>query len=240
MFGQRFIIKNIKKDEAEKPFWISFGDLMSALMVLFLLVMSVALLAVTKTVSEAENKKNQRETEINQLLEKIESETKNFPGVSFDKEKHIINFGSYANFKDKEYKLEANQIINIRNIVSNVVLKYADDELGRKWFKKIIVAGFTSRTGTYLYNLNLSLNRSQKVLCVLLTNKTDISKVLTNKELEQVSNLFFIGGYSFNDARETEEESRRIELTLEFYGVDEEHSIKKDYFKLDNFGDCKI
>ena len=240
MFGQRIILGNKGKDEAEKPFWISFADLMSALMVLFLLVMSVALLAVTKKVSEAERKVNQRTLEISQLLEKIEKATKDFPGVSLDKERHVINFGTYANFEDKKYNLENSQILNIRNIVSNVVLKYADDELGRKWFKKIIVAGFTSRTGTYLYNLNLSLNRSQKVLCVLLTNKSGVSKVLNDKELEQVRDLFFIGGYSFNDTKETEEESRRIELALEFYGVDEEHTTKKGNVQSSSFGDCKI
>ena len=49
------------KDDGEKPFWISFSDLMSALMVLFLVAMSVALLAVTKKVSEEER----------ELLEKL-------------------------------------------------------------------------------------------------------------------------------------------------------------------------
>ncbi|MDO8206599.1 MAG: flagellar motor protein MotB, partial [Gallionella sp.] len=38
------------KEEGEKPFWISFADLMTALMVMFLLVMSVALLAVTNDI----------------------------------------------------------------------------------------------------------------------------------------------------------------------------------------------
>ena len=52
MLGTRITIGKKLKDEAEKPFWISFADLMTALMVMFLLVMSVALLAVTKTVSE--------------------------------------------------------------------------------------------------------------------------------------------------------------------------------------------
>ena len=75
MFGTRIVIGRRSKDEGEKPFWISFADLMSALMVLFLLVMSVALLAVTKTVSEAERKKVEREQEIEQLLSKIEKAT---------------------------------------------------------------------------------------------------------------------------------------------------------------------
>jgi hypothetical protein len=39
-----------KKDEAEKPFWISFSDLMTGLMVLFLVAMAVAILAVTEQI----------------------------------------------------------------------------------------------------------------------------------------------------------------------------------------------
>jgi hypothetical protein len=54
MFGTRVVVGRRARDEAEKPFWISFADLMSALMVLFLLAMSVALLAVTKNVTDAE------------------------------------------------------------------------------------------------------------------------------------------------------------------------------------------
>ena len=36
MFGTPIIVKRGSKDEAEKPFWISYADLMTALMVLFL------------------------------------------------------------------------------------------------------------------------------------------------------------------------------------------------------------
>jgi len=40
------------REDAEKPFWISFADLMTALMVLFLVAMAVALLVVTNGVSQ--------------------------------------------------------------------------------------------------------------------------------------------------------------------------------------------
>ena len=52
MFGTRYVVARRAREEAEKPFWISFADLMAALTVLFLLAMSVALLAVTKNVTE--------------------------------------------------------------------------------------------------------------------------------------------------------------------------------------------
>jgi Membrane MotB of proton-channel complex MotA/MotB len=50
-------VKRKSKEEGEKPFWISFSDLMTALMVMFLVVMAVALLAVTSPASAFEEKK---------------------------------------------------------------------------------------------------------------------------------------------------------------------------------------
>src|SRR4029077_2235651 len=54
MFSPRISLRRKNKDEAEKPFWISFSDLMTALMVLFLVAMVVALVAVTQGVSPIE------------------------------------------------------------------------------------------------------------------------------------------------------------------------------------------
>ncbi|WP_407507887.1 flagellar motor protein MotB, partial [Pseudomonas aeruginosa] len=36
------------RDEGEKPFWISFADLMTAMMILFLVVMVASLSSVTQ------------------------------------------------------------------------------------------------------------------------------------------------------------------------------------------------
>ena len=36
MLGRQLVLKRGSREEAEKPFWISFADLMTALMVLFL------------------------------------------------------------------------------------------------------------------------------------------------------------------------------------------------------------
>src|SRR6185369_13403844 len=98
MTGQRTVTRR-SKDEAEKPFWISFADLMSALMVLFLIVMSVALLAVTKTVDEAEQRAKARDTEINLLLDQVAKAAEQFDGVTVDKSRNVIDFGDRARFE---------------------------------------------------------------------------------------------------------------------------------------------
>jgi hypothetical protein len=41
MLGMMHRHRRPVRDEAEKPFWISFSDMMTALMVLFLVVMTV-------------------------------------------------------------------------------------------------------------------------------------------------------------------------------------------------------
>ena len=41
--------------------------------------------------------------------------------------------------------------------------------------------------------------------------------LLNEEEKQQVRNLFLVGGYSLNNKRKTLEESRRVELRLEWY-----------------------
>ncbi len=163
MLGARIVIKRGSKGEAEKPFWISYADLMTALMVLFLVVMSVALLAVTKTVSEVtktvseiERQKAERERDITKLLEEVAKAADRYPGVKVDKERNIIDFGDKARFDKAKSLLNVDQARLLRAFAPEV-LAIARDELGQKWLKRVVVEGFASPEGDYLYNLNLSL-----------------------------------------------------------------------------------
>lgn len=52
MFSQIFK-KRSNKSEGESPFWISFSDLMTALMTLFLVVMAVTLISIQKSIPES-------------------------------------------------------------------------------------------------------------------------------------------------------------------------------------------
>ncbi len=71
----RPILKRASKVEGESPFWISFSDLMSALMVLFLVVMAVTLIAVTKNVTAEEEAKIRREKDIKGVMALINRES---------------------------------------------------------------------------------------------------------------------------------------------------------------------
>ncbi|MFA6014188.1 MAG: flagellar motor protein MotB [Gallionellaceae bacterium] len=238
MINKYLILGRRNKDEGEKPFWISFADLMSALMVMFLLVMSVALLAVTNDISEADRNKAKREQEIEQLLLKIEKAAENHPGIVVDKNRGVIDFGERARFETGSSLLSVDQAQYLSQFTAEI-LGIAQEDIGKRWLKRIVAEGFADQRGDYLLNLNLSLQRSQRVLCVLLSPAHHQAIKLSPAEQEQVRDLFLVGGYSFNSAKKTLEESRRIELRLEFFGLDELHPALNEIPR-GNFGSCRI
>src|SRR3954465_1350036 len=98
MVGAKMIVKRGCFEEAEKPFWISFADLMTALMVLFLVVMGVALLAVTKSVTDQERKEAQHQKDIDAILDRFDKAAKRYDGIKVDRMRSVIDFGDRARF----------------------------------------------------------------------------------------------------------------------------------------------
>jgi len=98
MLGIKSPQRRPPRDDAEKPFWISFSDLMTALMVLFLVAMAVALMAVTQGLREIEQEKKERDETIRTCISDIDLITKKreFEGVQV--RGHVIEFGSLAEF----------------------------------------------------------------------------------------------------------------------------------------------
>jgi len=135
MIGTRIVLKRGGRDEPEKPFWISFSDLMTALMVLFIVAMSVALLAVTKTVTEAERARDEREKDLKWLFNEVEKAAQQFPGVSVDRNRNVIDFKEQARFDTARHELSDDKAALLRRFVPTV-LEIARTRLGEKWLKR--------------------------------------------------------------------------------------------------------
>lgn len=202
-----------QKDEAERPYWISFSDMMSALMVLFLIAMSVALLAVTDEISTTEQKKTEREDDIRSILQRLQEISRDFPGITVHG--HSIDFGDRARFDTNSHRLSSEQAHTLRSFTPRL-LGLVRDPLTARWLKRVVVEGFADARGSYIHNLNLSLQRSERVLCVLLAPPAAAADALLEADRLMVRELFFVGGASFNSLKGSAEESRRIELRLEF------------------------
>jgi len=245
MLGARIYVRRGRKEEGERPFWISFSDLMTALMVVFLLVMSVALLSVTKEVTAKEKAEAKRRQDIKQLLQQLKDATSQeiFSGVTVhdDIENPYIDFGSRATFSLDRSNLTTDQAKLLRAFVPEILAK-ADSEIGRAWFRQVIVEGYTDSTGTYLHNLNLSLQRSERVVCALLEALPASEFPLMTKEKAQVRKLFLVGGYSSNSAKADPASSRRIELKLRFWELNdpERHSQTEEAGAESDVGNCAL
>lgn len=235
MVVTRVMARRRGKEEAEKPFWISFADLMTALMVLFLVVMGVALLAVTKDVTQREKQEEQHRREIEEVFDRLSQAAARHEGIRIDRSRHVIDFGDRARFGFNKSNLAAEQEIVLRQFVPEII-ELANTSLGRKVLKRVVVEGYTDRTGSYLSNLNLSLQRSQRVLCAMFA--TNGASLLSDPQKESVRNLFLVGGYSFNAAKESDEESRRVEMRLEFLGMGEERPAPAA--ETGSFGECAL
>lgn len=219
MLGLKLPTAKRARDDGEKPFWISFSDLMSALMVLFLVVMSVALLAVTKKVSDADREESTRAADITALMEEVKRVAAQFEDVKVVGT--TIDLGKRAVFeKEGQHTLSASQRALIREFTPQLLEKLRTTEAGKTWFKRAVVEGYASRTGTYMLNLNLSLLRSERVLCELLLNDPQ-GQALSIDDRRLIAQRFFVGGASFNSLRGSADESRRIEFKLEFKTRDE-------------------
>jgi outer membrane protein OmpA-like peptidoglycan-associated protein len=203
--------------DGENPFWISYADLMTALMVLFLVALTVALFAVTQTTAEVQEQKAERQEEIADFMAQLKQLTANYPGITV--RGSTIDFGERARFASNSHQLNTEQIRLLREFVPEV-LRLARNPIAARWLKRITVIGYADPRGSYLYNLNLSLQRSSRVLCTLLTPMPEIA-ALPEIDRMQVRQLFIVSGASFNAQKTSLEASRRIELRLEFFEAEE-------------------
>ena len=209
------------EDDAEKPFWISYSDLMTALMVLFLVAVSISIFAITRKVISGPEEQRKK---IDSCMSTVSSMTsRDFPGVTVAG--HTINFGTLALFKTNSNKLDQDAETTLRAYVPRV-LALARASGCRDVFKRVIVEGFASQSGTYIYNLNLSLQRAERVLCALLDPA--VAHPLDETDRRDVRNLFLVGGSSFNNLKPTPAESQRIELKLEFLAYGEKREKVRD------------
>lgn len=210
MFGLKTPRRRGGKEEGEKPFWISFSDLMTALMVLFLVAMAVAVMAVTV--------KGEREGDkpIAACLAEVKKLETDFPGMKVSD--RTINFGVLITFEHAMHSFEKKEqhAALIRNTVKKV-LDIARDQQCESWLKKVVVEGFASTAGgTYLDNLKLSYLRSHRVLCTLLDSQAP--DALSEADRKLIQSLFLTSASSFNtDKTRGEDQMRRVEVKLDFY-----------------------
>ncbi len=244
MFNQR-PFKKSHKDEGEKPFWISYSDLMTACMTLFLVVMAVTIVMLKKKYENQNIAAQVREETISTCAKNLQNIVDlRFPGqarIEYSQGDAIrIDLGRIVKFDDGKHAIDKDASKFLRSYIPTVLQTVKDNQC-KQYFKRVIVEGYTSKTGDYMTNLRLSLERSKEVVCELAKTDPDGSGGLSLDDKNQVKSLFLVGGFSFNSQKKSDEESRRAELKLEFWHLGDDLK-REEESNIDlsgkNFGVC--
>lgn len=209
------VIPRLRKqiEDSGNPFWISYADLMTALAMLFLVVMSISMVAIA---NRPMVEKKERESAIHEILSRMEmrAKEKNL-GLDINRSTYTISFGDKASFAFNSFQLSATAQEALRAFVPLLLELEPRQKDHKNWLKRIHIEGYTDATGTYLYNVSLSLNRAQAVVCALFSAELPLS------QLNKLRQLLIIDGASVTGIKESAEESRRVEVRLEFRQTDD-------------------
>ncbi|MEI6708308.1 MAG: OmpA family protein [Methylococcales bacterium] len=229
-----FPSKKRAKDEAEKPFWISYADLMTAMMMLFLVVMAFSLIIITNPAPE-----NAHEDEVKKLCLQIKAEAEKITGVTVDCDNDKrVDFGAQALFENNKFILSNETKVKLRQFVP-VVYQVVNQDKNNSLLKQVIIEGYSSQVGSYLHNLQLSMRRAESVLCSLFEQPLENEIPLTDEYKAMIRDLFLVGGYSFNNSEgKTDEQMRRVEFKLKFFGYGEKKPEIKPV-SITDFGRCQ-
>lgn len=235
--ARTFPITRKRVDTGSDPFWISYADLMTALVMLFLVVMSISMIAVAarsaeekrllqveKRLLEMEKKdresvKRIRDEEIAGLLEELENKARAAQlDVDVNQYNQTISFGEKARFAHDSTYLSEEARTQLREFLP-LLMEVRNTDTGKRWLKRIHIEGYTDETGTYLYNVNLSLRRAQAVVCALLAGQ------MSDELVRQFRELLIIDGATVTSIKASREESRRVEVRLEFRQVGDNEAM---------------
>jgi len=245
MFSRRNVARRTEQYAAESPFWISFADLMIVSMVVFLIVSTVTIVIMKSQLDmlgDNGRKTHERQIEIERfanMIKKKSQEMSPVPIISTVKDSVRIDLGESVNFVSGSSDISPEGKEFLRDYIPKL-LEVARDDLGKKWLKHVVVEGFTDSDGSYLFNLDLSLKRSRGVVCAMFEPLDEEGTLSMSKEdLNRVRDLFLVGGYSFNSMQASKARSRRVELRLDFWEVEEKErqQIRADLSDKE-FGKC--
>jgi len=229
-----------QKNNSKNDFWIGFSDLMTGLMLVFI-ILSLTFMAIAKQkIDESEKAKIKVEKlleksekdkfKMKELLESIrkakeelEKKQKNIIvilsealfanniEVEYDAEKGTVTIAQDILFDKKQYKLKP-QGKEFINLFSHILDKRIfSKESYAELIKYIHIEGYASKEGTDEYNFKLSFYRAQSVW-FNMTNKKLKNKQIMKEKLNIVSR-----GEIEANQNKIDKSDRKVVFRFEFY-----------------------
>lgn len=202
-----------KNDHEEGQFWPAFTDLLTTILLCFMLIFIIMMVIKSLQIEEMKETLDQimgvRSKLVSELKEEFNDSTY---GIEVDEKTGAIIFNTEILFAydDDELKKESFTFLD------EFVPKYLDILLAsdyKDYVSEIIIEGHTDRDGKYLYNLELAQNRAYSVAEYILSEEFPYKHIQ-----EQIEEKLTVNSKSFSDFRTDAEgeynadDSRRVEF----------------------------
>lgn len=206
-----------RADHEETSYWSSYSDMMAALLLVFVLIISATMIQAKrqletqeeeiaeqiKTNKEQEEKLNEQEEELEKLtglrVSLIEGLNNEFSGtdlsVQVDPQTGAITFDSSILFDVDKHKIKDEGKKFLKKFVPKYLKVLLSDEF-KEHVSEIIIEGHTDPAGTYMHNLELSQARALEVAKFCLKEENGVVK---KKQIKKLQKVITCNGKSFSD-----------------------------------------
>ncbi|SDI37636.1 Outer membrane protein OmpA [Halanaerobium congolense] len=204
-----------KKNKEEVSYWLSYSDLMAALLIIFILILAYNILQfkVSQEELEAIQVQIKEIDQTNKVIDKLEKEFGEEIEINEDTGDIVVKSDILFDFDEYELKEKG------KNFLEDFIPRYLDVMIGDKEIKdnlyRILVVGHTDAKGDYLYNLELSQLRALEVVNYIFSEQI---KTPYKKEVEKYIEAI---GRSETEVKKSDngeilsDESRRVEFKFE-------------------------
>ncbi|MFS0672143.1 OmpA family protein [Ornithinibacillus sp. 179-J 7C1 HS] len=202
-----------KRESDEGHFWPSFTDVLTIILLCFILIFIVMMVIKSFQIEEMKRTIDQIMGVRVNLVNELKSEFNDSEaGITVDNKTGAIIFDTdiLFEFDRAELKPESYQFLD------EFVPKYLDVLLGsgyEDYVAEIIIEGHTDRSGSYLYNLELAQNRAYSVASYILGEEFPYKNIQ-----DHLQDKLTVNSKSYSDFRTDEngeysaESSRRVEF----------------------------
>lgn len=170
--------------EEENPFTLSIGDLMAALLLIFILLLSITVLNLKEKIIEKQNKFESVKEELYKELDQEFKDKKELWNMEIDSTKLLIRFNSvnadsnialFSWEKAGDYEVTSSQKRILDEFFprySRIIYRenYNDTSLYRNYIQEVRIEGHTDESwgldneNSYFKNMELSQNRTRSIL----------------------------------------------------------------------------
>lgn len=207
-----------QEEEPQNPFALSIGDLMAALLLIFILLLSSTLLRLQDEFENksliAERYNSIKEDIYKELIKEFKDDLKDW-NATIDEKDLLIRFSGPRvefDFGKSEVKPQFKEILSdfFPRYVRIITLPKFKDNI-----EEIRIEGHTDNKGTYFHNMELSQNRTRSVLNFVLENTSYETTEKTWIQLNLTANgLSYSKPIADNDTELGQSLNRRVEFRI--------------------------